>query len=338
MYEEMTTKQFINVPQCKPALVLVERFPAANQLLCSDPILLWLIAFFADKNNWNDADYEICFKSKRIDILAQLGFPARKSVLKFLSKLNAEPYDHSLMFNLNYWITSERLHTLEHYPILTLNQIKLFRSCPCLIGTKWSYSFKEITLIKDIQPIIESVNSGIRKAKQIGILPRIEKQLQSLKGSKCLDEMHEYLNLTLKLQGLTKKKFNYPTSVIEGNFNIIPITNSVDLAREAMQQHNCVWTYHEKILAGQYFVYQVMQPERATLGIQVSEDGCLEVDQLLLQDNDDVLESTSYYIKQWFDGDLPKDVIILENYRNSEIEVIDQTVKSYCKINKSQIA
>ncbi len=284
----------------KPALLLAERFIEAKQLQASDPILLWLIAAVAHKQGWSDSHYNLCFKKKRIDILAMLGFPARNIALTFLRKLNTQMFDHSFLFNLNYWLHSDSLHTLAHYTELTLNHIKIFRSCPELIGTKWSYNSSEIAQLKDVQPIIEQVNAGLRKAKQVGTLTNTILSIKNINSIACLEKIHYSLNNLLQIQWLVKAKVIYPQSPIAENKHITLIRDSTALVKETMQQKNCVWSYHDQIVAGTYFIYQVMYPERATLGVMLTDDGCLEVDQLLLQSNDDVAQKTKRYVQRWF--------------------------------------
>lgn len=63
-------------------------------------------------------------------------------------------------------------------------------------------------------------------------------------------------------------------------FGIQPLLNFNYLCQEGREMHHCVASYHSQIVAGQYFVYRVTSPIRATLGLR-RLDGEWQLDQLV---------------------------------------------------------
>lgn len=296
----LSSKRQADQYQCQQALLIAQRYSEAKQLLESDPVLLWLIAAAAKKQQWSDENYRHCFSLSRLDILALLGFPARKMALKMLRKLSACRFDFSVYYNINYWLHSHNLQALNHYPKLSLNHIKLFRSCPEMIGTRWTVDrFDEIERLNNIQAVIEQVNASLRKAKQINLPSYALKHLKKLHSIECLETLHENLNKFLKIRFLAKKNIAYAKYPLAGNQFIMPIKNSSMLVNESLDQINCSWSYHEQLLESEYFIYKVTFPERATLGLVIDEEGCLKVDQLFLKRNEEVSEQTKAFINDW---------------------------------------
>ena len=66
-----------------------------------------------------------------------------------------------------------------------------------------------------------------------------------------------------------------------------------------MSQHHCVASYHQRILAGRYYVYSVTAPERATLGIKLAANGEMTIDQLKLRYNGRPSSETQAMVEGW---------------------------------------
>lgn len=80
------------------------------------------------------------------------------------------------------------------------------------------------------------------------------------------------------------------------------------LIDEGKQQQHCVVVYDRDIIAGRYYVYQILQPERATLGIKIKPDKIdpslrtLVIDQIQGSNNQTVTNQTRTAILTWFNS------------------------------------
>ena len=83
---------------------------------------------------------------------------------------------------------------------------------------------------------------------------------------------------------MNRANVGFPPPPIPGTDQIVPITDWSELLLESEEQHNCVFSCREKILAGQYAVYRVLVPVRATVGLLREETGW-RLDQLYAAEN-----------------------------------------------------
>ena len=66
----------------------------------------------------------------------------------------------------------------------------------------------------------------------------------------------------------------FPKAPIKGvRGSIEPLMSAADLEREGKRQEHCVAVYISRVVAGTWYVYKVLHPERATLGLRRSADG-----------------------------------------------------------------
>ena len=91
----------------------------------------------------------------------------------------------------------------------------------------------------------------------------------------------------------------FPEPPLLGNDDIIPITNNKQLHHEGANLHHCVATYEVGVLRGDYYVYSVMAPERATLGMRISEDGSVRIDQLKKAHNQKPSQDMVDSVRAW---------------------------------------
>jgi len=94
---------------------------------------------------------------------------------------------------------------------------------------------------------------------------------------------------------------HYPQPPYPGNAYIQPITNQKQLFDEGKSQHNCVITYHQKVMEGTYYVYKILAPERATVGVRLSAGKIVGIDQLRLAKNARPSDQTKAWVLTWLD-------------------------------------
>ena len=60
---------------------------------------------------------------------------------------------------------------------------------------------------------------------------------------------------------------------LEGNDKIFPIADQLELLREGKEMRHCISSYLNSVIAGEYFVYQMLEPQRLTIGIVITAWG-----------------------------------------------------------------
>jgi hypothetical protein len=92
----------------------------------------------------------------------------------------------------------------------------------------------------------------------------------------------------------------YEPAPLTNTDHIIQLSSFQALFLESHQQHNCADTYRCDVSTGEYALFQVLTPERATLGLKFNpKKGKYQLDQLLLQNNQPVAASTRREVKRW---------------------------------------
>jgi hypothetical protein len=86
---------------------------------------------------------------------------------------------------------------------------------------------------------------------------------------------------------------------IPGTDIIVPITSEVELRKEGRKQRNCVGGYAPMVRGGGCYIYQVLEPVRATLSIVPGSDGDWRISELKAKANSLVSCSTTNTVKEW---------------------------------------
>jgi hypothetical protein len=82
--------------------------------------------------------------------------------------------------------------------------------------------------------------------------------------------------------------------------HMIQLSSFQALFLESHQQHNCTDTYRCDVSTGEYALFQVLTPERATLGLKLNpKKQRYQLDQLLLQNNQPVAPETRRAVRRW---------------------------------------
>ena len=75
-----------------------------------------------------------------------------------------------------------------------------------------------------------------------------------------------------KLYAMVKKYGKkLPPPPLPGTDKIQPIDSVRELLLEGQIMHHCVGSYIENVLSGDWYIYRIMEPERATLGILLDD-------------------------------------------------------------------
>lgn len=91
----------------------------------------------------------------------------------------------------------------------------------------------------------------------------------------------------------------FPVPPLEGNADIAPITTLYELSEEGADMQHCALHYARRIFAGDFAVYRVLNPERATLAIHVDQFGDATILDLALKHNMQPSQATQDAVTAW---------------------------------------
>lgn len=311
-----------------------------NPLLQQQPVLFMLVMHYAECDHWSDEQrLSSCKLTSVVDLLGLIEMPATDRVLAALVKateVNSRflplSYAPSELDKLYRFFQSEALNDVAEQAIPAdvdqlMDLAKLLVAFPALATARFiqrhsqkhclSWAQLKIQRIqwaaKSLQ--ISDIDKKLRRCrhhKDISLLKqRLENQLSdsmvTALAAVDLDNLDDVLDAVLpwlnpsELSQLEAHWFDrYDPVPIADNEQMIQLSDYQALFLESHRQHNCAVTYRCDVEIGDYAIFQVLGPERATLGLNLHhKKQRYQFDQLVLKDNQPVAPETRRAVKRW---------------------------------------
>ena len=285
-------------------LYLTSHYTQAYQLFVSHPILFSMMLLVAKEQKLEEDKLVEMLSRSRTEIMQYCGFPATKSAVRLLGKVYFETFNMTIPTLINELFKVEGYASLNHREHIDLRTIKILYKFPELVKTlfirhfnyKSKIGFSYLSLIQDTVRLGDRL--GVNSIERVGKCRSYEE----------LNFLHDKLADENSLQkNKVMLEVVYDEPPIQGSENIIPITTWIELFNEGMEQCHCVEVYHEKIMEGYYYVYQVLSPERATLGVKLQRGCKPKIDQLFLARNRHVSNETQLIVRSWLNNHRQKE-------------------------------
>jgi len=274
----------------------ISRTEHALELFDECQVLVWLILKTANFKQL-DTDYTLeIFARKRPEILQACGLYGSRASLKLIYKLRFSywsQYEYKLIIGFD-WSSASRI--LNHLPYLDEPLLILLKRYPGFVRSRIIQTFGHVWCWDEFDLYFDDT---LTMAADLGVADIFDK-IFVLKNVSSFKKLHDKLVVQLNEQKCRDEPLIYYVEPpIIGNDLIIPITNNHDLNIEGAVQHHCIASYHKKIYLGEYYVYKILEPERATLGLKL-KNGCFQsVDQIKLCCNDIVSKETLALVDEW---------------------------------------
>lgn len=284
-------------------LYLTSHYYQAYQLFVAHPTLFSLVLRVAKKEKLEETQLVELLSQPRIKLMQYCELPATKGAIKLLGKVRFKSFNRSVAGLIGDLFKVENHVCLNHREYINLRIIKILSKYPELVNTRFIHHFEA-----DCVPrfsYLTTIDDTIRLSDRRGVDGI--KRVGDCRNYNELVALHDRLATENSLQKTERMiGVNYPEPPIQGNEQIIPVTTWLGLFKEGVEQHHCVEIYHENVMAGQYYVYKVLSPERATLGLKIGRVGQPQVDQLLLSSNGKVSDETRLMVQCWLDENKQK--------------------------------
>lgn len=271
------------------------RYGWVIDLLLSEPLVLALLLHCAQRERWRPAQIHALGQSKRTAILAACGFPGHSRVRNLLRKLHLERLGAAEYHCLTQALGLPESAQLSHLPYLDLPLLQALVSDPRIAHSRWLRSYHagwDWPLWRAIVPDLRAMGS------QLG-LADLEQRLARCPHLPALQRLHDRLALQLNAkEPLSTTGAWFPPPPVMGNSTIVPILHAGQLQLEGRSQRHCVASYGPRIRGGRYYVYRVLAPERATLGLY-RQGATWQMDQLRLQHNQSPAAATLAAVAAW---------------------------------------
>ena len=308
---------------------------SATELFVSSPVLFWLLVNHSSQHNWREKRFINTVLLKRTEILGIVCDCTNKlpeSAVRFLSKFaGCRLKTDNAAKTLIEWVRTGKYERLRHHKVLFFELLGLVEEFPLLVGAKWvdSIDLAEV----EVEELPNFIRDMLKMADTLGISSTIIKDLPNFPTMADIQKRHneilkKYLEQTEVLSTLV-----FPGPPLSGTQAIIPITDPIMLFHESIDQNHCVYSYLDRILAGQYFVYQVKGVERATLGVTIESNGAIELDQLLAASNSRASRPTFEVVDHWLNSITVESQLFLDEQIQ---ERVDDCMTAYMEYIRSQ--
>lgn len=281
------------------ALFFSSRSKAAEELFLDAPILVWMIIAYAEEQALEVDDALSLFDKKRTYILQLQGLPASKAVLKFLYRLEFSSLKKHDLPNIKIF--------LKHFDIIQINRIKRinYKLIQWLINyPNWiDAKFIQHSDNLNIYQMSHYLTDTLRMGQQLDV-QQLEQRIKQCNSFGALALLHDRFVATMNERNIKKYEgLVFPVAPLEGSDNIKQIMDYASLVMEGKSMHHCIASYAKNILAQQYYVFQIFEPERATIGIHY-RNGKLKIDQIKLACNQMPSDATKEEVFYWFSNEV----------------------------------
>jgi len=278
----------------------IKNYQSAYDLFMANPTLLWYMLIVAKEEAWPEKKVVTLLNLKSRDILNVCGAPSTSSAVKFFKILSFNIYSIVSFYSIKEGLRLPNYSKFNHHKNLNEKVFDILMRHPELIASSIMLNY----CAKTWQYKTEYRLSRIKVlAKRVNEIDACKKRLNKCRNHYQIEKI--YNNLTKKIR--TKRLIdnlpnnNFPPPPIKGNNWIVPLRGSRDLALEAQEMKHCARAYENAIIKGTYFIYKVLTPERATLGVELHKNNSPpSVDQLVSYCNDSLkLEVLHDHIHHW---------------------------------------
>lgn len=273
-----------------------------------------------------------CHRKQRA-LLEWLGFPGTDKVAKLLRKIPPEAVTPVTLHRLTHALKSDErvLGLLSHVPRITSTVLDLATTLKYLdlITPKLLMEIAEKPEVEGETAVSDMILEGLLVMEKIKpkatLLPftgmaqvvrfREEAEVEvaayrqrqaaarqqarrAAAAERARRRRQEAMEYEQACQRADLLSARFPKPPLPGTQDIVPLTSAKQLREESDEQHHCVWMYADQVRKGGYFVYRILEPERATLSIYRGPNGW-QKGELKAAHNRRVSSITVRVIDQW---------------------------------------
>lgn len=282
-------------------LRLMLKSPAAIELAGINPALCFALANYKRfrEQYCTLEGAAIVAKRRQREIADWVGFPGTEAAVRILAKVPPESVSMEFLKSLRNLIRKPKiLKILSHLPKLNAGVMGILTNERLRAVTKPAL----LAEIAECPQEIFLPNAADKLTHMMEMLALLapEVSFPAIPSIARLQKAHdEVVAEYLRVDPLTDTLL--PRPPIAGTDTIVPIRNGDELRREGREQKNCAGSLVNHIRGGNFFIYRVLQPERATLSIIMDSDENWIIRDLKCFANSNVSPATHKAVQDWLD-------------------------------------
>ncbi len=295
-------------------LLLLDEQPRSIDLALSNPVLAYCLANNDQfrSTRIDAASFQaICYSHRKQRIVLEwLDFPGTEAMARLMRKIPPECAHPSILRRLrNAGKADSRAYDmLTHLPAINAAVLELvtYPQLIDLITPKFlleaAGTETEPGTPTPADMILSALGILRTVAPRRAVRPFTTIQEAALFQREVDAEYHAYLLRQRQEQPAPvarRGRRQYPLPPVPGTPDIIPLTTAEQLRAEGREQCNCVGGYVARVMKGATYIYRITAPERATLAIIRSSDGCWYRSELKARRNASVYAETARAVDIW---------------------------------------
>ncbi len=293
------------------ALRLLRRNPRATDIASDNLALFWALA---KSVGWGEIDLVEAAHladQRRRDIVGRL-FPNQNVSERCLRKIRGERYDFDEYSVLLVLAGHNLLGALRDVPRVNLAALIPLVGCPQLVSCAF---FQRMLRERDceehrVQFVRGIVTDCLAMERELGTADAWDR-LRRCASVEALIKRHDRIVQKFNGRGEMEKRLRlefgefFPEPPLQGDGSIEPITTLTELKKEGELMRHCVLWLAPGIFSGEFAVYRMVAPERATLAIRVDMFKC-HIQDFALCDNAEPGPDSWNSVLRWIESATPK--------------------------------
>jgi len=290
-----------------PVLSMLGRAPRSLDLITSNPALGWMLASNPMFHRPNvERPMRACrtwCSRPRPEIAAWLGFPATRSAVRLLGKIEPQALttDGLRALRARMLEGAPIVRSLAHVPRITRDMLDVVGPLqfapivtPALLG--FIATADRFEASRTVRTLFEVARMGAA----------LEADLRPVRTTAELRNLHdELVERTEAARHGRVEILDFPDPPLAPEDGIEPIADHRALIDEGAAQHHCVASYAKHVAERRLYVYRVTGPERATVSIKPRADGTWRISELRASHNRSVTRRTRRRIERWLSPEPP---------------------------------
>lgn len=284
------------------ALRLLQLAPQAADLIPTNPVLLWLVAWtMAQRCTPPDEAAKIASGARR-DLAEWCGGVNSKACVRMIEKFDppsslywverirkaiANPETVALSAHYKTPFTGSYMFRVEP----ELRQLNAFQA-ELNDATRTSGPGSLLGLLRDTRKLAELLERDVTQS------------LHDCPNAEAIKGLHERLLVDLyttdppKLRELRRGTESFGRPPVAGTADIEPIRSATELVAEGELMGHCCATHAWSVRKGETYFYRVLRPQRATLEVATFK-GHVWLYELKLKQNAEPAEETYEFVRRW---------------------------------------
>jgi hypothetical protein len=278
-------------------LDIAARSLAARQLLESNPLMFWMLVDQGHIDEANDQQLEKLLGQKQKHILASLGLRGTAQQVRLLGRfgeLGLSKKDMPTMLRvLSNQAACDYLGHQAHLAIDTLRVLDRYPwlpSCPAraLIPELLDQQTRRwlddsIQMLEDIEPVRQCVSSVSLNRLHARLINQVNR-----------DRDNRFFR-----RNDSGALIPLPVPPIPASDKIFPLVCQKQIVSEGREMQHCIAGYIDRVIAGSYYVYRMIQPERVTIGVTIGGSGVPFIDDIRGKCNASPSSRVETMVRSW---------------------------------------